>query len=201
MKRLIEEWKKHGPKNFRIFQRIEGNRSIITVADRNNNLVDQFAVPNQSGIKYCLDHPNGQYYRRLKAAADFAGIPLPPIEEKPKKQISQKIKNNRSTITVIDKSGNLVDQFDVPSQSGIRYCLEHPTGKHYKRLKAAATFAQVDLPEPRQITARPKAKPKRQFNLSLEVDLLEKLRKEADHEGKSITGFIRELLEERLLDI
>lgn len=51
-----------------------------------------------------------------------------------------------SRITIKTDKKEIVDQFFVPSRNAIKYCQEHPTGKHGKRFAEAVEKAKkMDL--------------------------------------------------------
>lgn len=57
---------------------------------------------------------------------------------KPNKQ--NQLKDSR--ITIKDDNKKIIDQFEVPAYKAVKYCQDHPTGKHGKRYAEAILKAE-----------------------------------------------------------
>lgn len=51
-----------------------------------------------------------------------------------------KLKGSR--VTIKDDNKVIIDQFEVPAYKAVKYCQDHPTGKHGKRFAAAVEKAE-----------------------------------------------------------
>ena len=43
-------------------------RTLVKIMARDGTLIDSFQVPKFWGVKYCQDHPTGEYGKRFSAA-------------------------------------------------------------------------------------------------------------------------------------